>query len=599
MKIYRFLPLMVLAFILLVSCGGEETPTPAATDAPATEQVATTVPVSGDPIEQNATIDSVQVQVLESFPVQIDVRARGELPNGCTTITNVSSAQSGNQFNIIITTVQQIDPNCSETAVPFEEVISLDVAGLPAATYAVDVNGIRGSFTLEVDNVPGAQPTAVPSPTPAPTDEPADSNMALVNGRVWHDLCAIAGGEEDEEATPSEGCIANVNEGFQANGLLENNEPGLPNIIVNLGAGPCPSAGFATTVTDEDGDYVFIDLSAGTYCVSIDATGTDNVEQLIPGGWTFPEIDPTVATISTEVVLADGEVFTDVNFGWDHQFLPAPEVDLETCSNSIEFVEDLNIPDNTLFAPETSFEKGWRLRNNGTCPWTTSYSLVFATEDQMSAPDSIPLTSVIVPGQTVDLTVPFIAPTEFGTYRSNWVLSNADGEQFGIDGFVDEAFWVQIEVGTPDATPVPNSAAIGGVVWEDFCRLNSEGEPSVGCEEIEDSGFFRADGSLNFSERRLVGVTLTLSEDACNPDGSVLSGDIVATTTTDEQGLYRFSDLDEGVYCITIDALGDDNLDLLIPGDWTWPAVGVGRQGSIVTVGEERLEVDFGWDFDD
>ena len=588
MKLYRLLPLIMIVLILLVSCGGEETTTPTPIEV-ATTIPATTVPTSSDPVEQDADIDSVQVQITETFPVQIDIRARGELPNGCTTITDVNAVQSGNQFDIAIKTLQQIDPNCSETAVPFEEVIPLDVDGLPAGTYSVDVNGIRGSFTLDIDNVPGAQPTAVPSPTPA------DSNLALVNGRVWHDLCAVAGGDGGEEATPSEGCVALPDGGFQANGLLENSEPGLPNILINLGEGECPSEGFATTTSDGDGDYVFTDLSAGIYCVSVDALGEDNADELLPGGWTAPELD----LAATTVTLADGEIVTAVNFGWDYQFLPAPEVDLETCSNSIEFIEDLNIPDDTLFAPEASFEKGWRLRNNGTCPWTTSYSLQFASEDQMSAPDSIPLTSVVVPGQTVDLTASFVAPVEFGTYRSNWVLSNGNGARFGVDGPADEVFWVQIIVGEPEATPVPNSAAIGGVVWEDFCRLNSEGTPSLGCEEIEDSGFFRADGSLNFSERRLVGVTVILSEDACSEDGTVASGNIVTTTTTDDLGLYRFEGLDEGVYCITINALSDDNTDLLIPGDWTWPSVGVGRQGSIVAAGEERLEVDFGWDFDD
>jgi len=36
--------------------------------------------------------------------------------------------------------------------VPFEEVIPLDVAGLHAGTYIVDVNGMMESFTLDVDN---------------------------------------------------------------------------------------------------------------------------------------------------------------------------------------------------------------------------------------------------------------------------------------------------------------------------------------------------------------------------------------------------------------------------------------------------------------
>jgi len=36
---------------------------------------------------------------------------------------------------------------------PFEEVIPLYVYGLPAGTYTVKVNGVQGSFDLEMDNL--------------------------------------------------------------------------------------------------------------------------------------------------------------------------------------------------------------------------------------------------------------------------------------------------------------------------------------------------------------------------------------------------------------------------------------------------------------
>jgi len=36
---------------------------------------------------------------------------------------------------------------------PFEEIIPLEVYGLPAGTYTVDVNGVQATFDLEVDNI--------------------------------------------------------------------------------------------------------------------------------------------------------------------------------------------------------------------------------------------------------------------------------------------------------------------------------------------------------------------------------------------------------------------------------------------------------------
>ena len=68
-----------------------------------------------------------------------------------------------------------------------------------------------------------------------------------MSGLVWHDLCGISGGEEEEQANPTNGCVV-VDGGFQANGILDANEPGLEGIILNLGSGPCPSIGILTTL---------------------------------------------------------------------------------------------------------------------------------------------------------------------------------------------------------------------------------------------------------------------------------------------------------------------------------------------------------------
>ena len=587
-KFSRLLILPLFAILVLAGCGGEEpaieTPTPTNT------AVSTSTPMPAGDVSGTATVDSIEILILESFPVQINVRVRGIVPDGCTNVDEIATTHTGSSFNITITTLREAGQICTEAEVPFEELIPLDVVGLPANTYTINVNGIQGSFTLAVDNVAGAEPTAVSTNTP----EPADSNLALINGRIWHDLCAVAGGENDEGAVPSAGCIANaVGDSFQANGLLDPAEPGSPGIEVTLGEGECPSTGLATVTTDEDGDYVFLDLAAGTYCVAVDEGVEANTVVLETGTWT----STTDGQATASVILPNAEVHTGVNFGWDYEFLPVPDVDLATCTNSIEYVQDMTIPDDTQFTPGTEFVKTWRLKNNGTCPWTTNYSLVAVDGDVIPAPASNPLPQVVVPGQTVNLSVTFTAPAEFGTYRSNWQISKADGQPFGINGLLEEAFWVQIVVGEAAATPEPNSAAIGGVVWEDFCSVNADGNPSRGCAEIEDSGFYRADGSLNFNEGRLADITVTLSKGACAGDGTLKPADIVETAVTDAQGLYRFSGLVGGTYCVAIDAFSIANVDLLIPGDWTWPFYGVGRQGLLLADGEERLEVDFGWEF--
>ena len=42
---------------------------------------------------------------------------------------------------------------CIQKIEPFQEIVVLDVYGLSAGTYYVDVNGIGDTFTLDVDNI--------------------------------------------------------------------------------------------------------------------------------------------------------------------------------------------------------------------------------------------------------------------------------------------------------------------------------------------------------------------------------------------------------------------------------------------------------------
>jgi len=98
-----------------------------------------------------ASVDEIDILILESFPVQINVIARGNLPNPCTEISEVLKEREGDTFFITIKTYRS--PGfCIQVLAPFEEIIPLDVYGLPADTYTVDVNGVQDTFDLEVDN---------------------------------------------------------------------------------------------------------------------------------------------------------------------------------------------------------------------------------------------------------------------------------------------------------------------------------------------------------------------------------------------------------------------------------------------------------------
>ncbi|HUT18562.1 MAG TPA: hypothetical protein VM366_05325, partial [Anaerolineae bacterium] len=150
---------LVSLSLVLVGCAR-------ATEAPPQAEPTSTTPSDaqeGKVITGTARVEAIEILILESFPVQVNVVARGNLPDGCTTIDRIEQERDESVFVITITTVRPAEQMCTEALVPFEEVISLDVAGLKAGTYTVDVNGVRDTFELTVDNrlpdegrVPGA-----------------------------------------------------------------------------------------------------------------------------------------------------------------------------------------------------------------------------------------------------------------------------------------------------------------------------------------------------------------------------------------------------------------------------------------------------------
>ncbi len=99
-----------------------------------------------------APVDEIDILILEIFPVQINVIASGNLPDPCTEISEVIKEREGDTFFITIKTYRS--PGfCIQVIAPFEEIIPLEVYGLPAGTYTVDVNGVQATFDLEVDNI--------------------------------------------------------------------------------------------------------------------------------------------------------------------------------------------------------------------------------------------------------------------------------------------------------------------------------------------------------------------------------------------------------------------------------------------------------------
>jgi len=124
----------------------------------------------------------------------------------------------------------------------------------------------------------------------------------------------------------------------------------------------------------------------------------------------------------------------------------SPTPTSQACSDEMDFVRDVTVPDGTQLQPDEPFVKTWRLRNTGTCTWTIDYRLVFSGGEAMGAPQEIPLPFPVTPGSEANLSVNLIAPASPGEYRSDWKLRNPNGALFGLGEAGDKPFFVEIEV---------------------------------------------------------------------------------------------------------------------------------------------------------
>lgn len=97
----------------------------------------------------NADVQVVEIQFLESYPLQVNAIARGYLPDaGCTTISSVSQIREGNIFRVTIKTQNDPLALCAQVLTPFEQVIPLEVGSLLPGRYIVSINGVEAYFDL-------------------------------------------------------------------------------------------------------------------------------------------------------------------------------------------------------------------------------------------------------------------------------------------------------------------------------------------------------------------------------------------------------------------------------------------------------------------
>lgn len=95
---------------------------------------------------EQVTIESVDVRLAESFPVQVFVEVQGYLPDPCWEAQEPFVQQDGNRFEIEI--MAERDPNeaCPQVIEDYAENVAL--GSMDPGEYIVIVNGVEQSFEV-------------------------------------------------------------------------------------------------------------------------------------------------------------------------------------------------------------------------------------------------------------------------------------------------------------------------------------------------------------------------------------------------------------------------------------------------------------------
>ncbi|MEM7030933.1 MAG: NBR1-Ig-like domain-containing protein [Chloroflexota bacterium] len=391
-------------------------------------------------IGAEATIDQVEIRIIEATDSQINTIVHGSLPNSCVSLERLDHSRLIDSFWVNVVTARTLDGACDTVVSTFAEGLQLDIVGLPSGTYTVTAsssNTLANSFFLSPDQVVLGEPKESPS-----LNTDSNPSQATINGTIWVDTCEVL-----ENGQPTNGCILGEGGLYQPDRIPGEDEARIAGILVNLHQGSCPGGDILITkATNISGIYTFDNLPTGFYCVSVDSSTGPNPVLLQEGRWRYPEVTDDGPTTFSSHSLGPGETQAS-NFGWQRTSnLPVVSnlADNADCIDAAAYVSDLTIPDDTVIVAGEAFTKTWQVRNEGTCSWGPGYVLFFEAGDQLGGPDTVPFQAIIPTGREVAISVPMVAPLEAGTYRSDWKLRGPDGYVFGSLG--DFSFYVQIVV---------------------------------------------------------------------------------------------------------------------------------------------------------
>jgi hypothetical protein len=146
-------------------------------------------------------------------------------------------------------------------------------------------------------------------------------------------------------------------------------------------------------------------------------------------------VPPTSAATATTAATATREGTEQPTATTAPTNNPFETTPTQVICDDAKWVEDVTVPDGTQMSPGQDFVKTWKIRNTGSCTWGTGYVPIFAYAEKMGG-IAEPLTGAVAPGEEVEISVRFKAPTNTGEFASTWRMANASNIPFGENVFV-------------------------------------------------------------------------------------------------------------------------------------------------------------------
>ncbi len=103
----------------------------------------------------------------------------------------------------------------------------------------------------------------------------------------------------------------------------------------------------------------------------------------------------------------------------------------ENICDNLVFISDATYPDGAVVTVGQEFVKTWKVKNTGSCTWTTGYRIINANYGEKMGGLPTALTAEVLPNTEAEISITLKAPSKPGTYSGYWRLTNNNGYTFG------------------------------------------------------------------------------------------------------------------------------------------------------------------------